>query len=223
MAQQGMRFEKEVRKFIRLKYLFYLPGNYNDENGKKWPLVLFLHGAGEIGDDLEVVKRNGIPKIVESDDSFPFIAVSPQCPDDTGWENHFDEIDLLLNELQYNYNIDEDRIYVTGISMGGYGTWDIAMAYPERFAAIIPICGGTVYPELVGLLRNIPIWAFHGARDTIVPVQETRVLIEALKGHNPFIKYTEYPEAGHDSWSDTYNNKELYSWMLNQVRKSSIY
>lgn len=219
MGQKGMNFEKKVVKSLHLKYLLYLPKSYIDEN-KKWPLVLFLHGAGERGNDLEIVKRNGIPKIADKDDSFSFVAVSPQCPEESTWQNHFDALDLLLEEIEKTYSIDKNRIYVTGLSMGGYGTWDFAMRYPDRFAAIIPICGGSTYPELVGVLKDLPIWAFHGAKDDIVPVGESRVLVNILKKYNGNIKYTEYPEAGHDSWTETYNNTKIYEWLLEQKRNN---
>lgn len=219
MGQNGKIFDKEIIIKLRLNYLLYLPGDY-DSTDKKWPLILFLHGAGESGDDLEIVKRNGIPKIVDNDDTYPFIAVSPQCPEGYSWENQFEALDLMLDEITDNYNIDEDRIYVTGLSMGGYGAWDLAMIFPNRFAAIIPICGGTAYPELIESLKELPIWAFHGAKDDIVPVEETRVLVNALKELGCNIKYTEYPDAGHDSWTKTYNNPKVYEWLLSQKRKS---
>lgn len=219
MGQKGMSFNKEMVKKLHLNYLLYLPENHNNEN-KKWPLILFLHGAGECGNNLEIVKRNGIPKIAEADNHLPFAAISPQCPQGAAWESHVDAIDLLLQQIEDKYNIDENRIYLTGLSMGGYGTWDLALMLPDRFAAIIPICGGSSYPELIGRLRDLPIWAFHGAKDNIVPVEETRLLVDILKECNGNIRYTEYPDAGHDSWTETYNNPKVYDWLLKQKKNS---
>lgn len=218
MSQQEMEFNKEIIKKLKLKYLLYFPKNYSS-SVKKWPLVLYLHGAGERGEILEHVKWNGIPRLAEDEPDFQFMALSPLCPNNSSWQNQFDAIDKLLYEVQEKYNIDERKIYVTGISMGGYGTWDIALMFPERFAAIVPICGGTSYPELIGLLKDLPIWAFHGAKDDIILPEETRVLIDFLKQYNPNIKYTEYPEGGHDAWTETYDNPEMYRWLLSQERK----
>lgn len=220
MGQKEMIFHKQVIKELHLNYLLYLPGDYSEN--KKWPLILFLHGSGECGSDIEIVKRNGIPKIVDNDDSYPFVAVSPQCPEDSAWENHFEDMELLLEEAADTFSIDEDRIYLTGLSMGGYGTWDFASVYPDMFAAIIPICGGSIYPELVESLKDLPIWAFHGSADDVVPVQETRTLVDALRECGGNIRYTEYPGVGHDSWTVTYENPEVIRWLLNQKRNIGL-
>lgn len=217
MGQKGMIFKKEIIIRLELNYLLYLPEDYDDN--KKWPLILFLHGAGESGSDLEIVKRNGIPKLAGMGKGFNFIAVSPQCPEGSSWDSHFDALDLLLDEIQSDFSIDESRIYVTGLSMGGYGAWDLAIMFPDRFAAIIPICGGSTYPELIGRLKDLPIWAFHGAKDDIVPVEETKILVDILKEYGSSIKYTEYPDAGHDAWTETYNNPEVYEWLLSQRKE----
>jgi predicted peptidase len=222
MPQQSLTFEREITKKLRLKYLLYLPGNYNPDEDKKWPLILFLHGAGERGDNLDIVKRTGIPKIVEKNDKFPFISVSPQCPEHSSWEGHFEELDLLLEEIVQSYKVDEDRVYVTGLSMGGYGTWDLAMVFPDRFAAIVPICGGSTYPEAVGVLKNLPIWAFHGSEDDIVPVEESKDLVDALKALDGNVRFTIYRDTGHDSWTQTYENADIYKWMLQQKRNTLL-
>jgi predicted peptidase len=217
MGQKAMQFHKEIVKQFQLDYLLYLPEAY-DTIDRRWPLVLFLHGSGECGSDFEIVKRNGIPKLAGMGKSFPFIAVSPQCPGGSVWENHFEEMNLLIDEMVDKYRADEDRIYLTGLSMGGYGTWDFAMIYPGRFAAIAPICGWSSCPELLKSISELPIWAFHGAKDDIVPVEETRKLVDALRAYGSNIKYTEYPDAGHDAWTATYENPEVYEWLLSQKR-----
>jgi len=201
----------EQKMVIELKYLVYIPGGYDVSKETKWPLILFLHGAGERGDNLEMVKRHGPPKLVNEGKKFEFIIVSPQCPARQWWSAEV--LNRLLDKLIGEYRIDEERIYLTGLSMGGYGTWDLASTYPDRFSAIAPVCGGG-HPELAWNMRHIPAWIFHGEKDEVVPVGLSRVMLNALKKYNPDVKLTVYPEAFHDSWTETYNNPELYEWFL---------
>ncbi|MEL7496302.1 MAG: dienelactone hydrolase family protein [Planctomycetota bacterium] len=212
--------EKQLRAVhpVELDYLLSLPSEY--ESQKEWPLVLFLHGAGERGDDLDKVKVHGPPKLVQAGKAFPFILVAPQCPADRWWEPI--TLTALLDEIESKYNVDKDRVYVTGLSMGGFGTWNLAAHTPERFAAIVPICGGGDSFVVPRRIRNrIPIWAFHGDKDNVVPVKRTQDLADAFKRFNVEIKFTSYPGVGHDSWTETYNNEKLYEWMLAQRRGGS--
>ncbi|HYF75389.1 MAG TPA: prolyl oligopeptidase family serine peptidase, partial [Candidatus Nitrosocosmicus sp.] len=188
------------------------------DKNEKWPLLLFLHGAGERGEELELVKRHAIPRMIEDGQEFPFIAVTPQCPADSYWDMHFDTIDELLKELEVSYSIDSHRIYLTGISMGGFGAFDLAMAYPDRFAAVVPVCGGANYPELAQVIRDVPVWVFHGAKDEAVPVEESERVVEELKACGGNVKFTVYPENGHDVCSLAYMHRELFSWLLEQKR-----
>lgn len=212
-AQTSQRLEAEAK--VELNYLLYLPKGYDDQ--ESWPLVLFLHGAGERGNDLELVKKHGPPKLIGEGKDFPFIVVSPQCRKDVWWEPI--ELTALLDEVNKKHKVDKDRIYVTGLSMGGFGTWRLAAHTPDRFAAIAPICGGG---ETYWARRfpHLPTWAFHGAKDHGVPLQRSEEMIEAMKaaGGNP--KLTVYPDAGHDSWTETYNNPEFYQWLLAQKRET---
>jgi predicted peptidase len=219
-GQTSHRFRQKITRTVNLNYLLYLPADYEVGN-KNYPLILFLHGAGERGDDLELVKMHGIPKIVEQQKDFPFIAISPQCPADRWWVDPWllEALNGLLDEMIQNYRVDPDRVYLTGLSMGGFGTWALAMAHPERFAAIAPICGGGM-PWMAYRIKDVPVWAFHGAQDPVVPLQRTEEMVDALKRLNGTVKLTVYPEAGHDSWTQTYNNPELYQWFLAH-RKSS--
>ena len=201
---------KEITVMIRLEYLLYLPDGYDRETEKRWPLILFLHGAGERGNNLDLVKTHGPPKIVEQQD-LPFVIVSPQCPADEWWSPEI--LDKLLDEVLIKHRIDPGRIYLTGLSMGGYGTWTLATQYPDRFAAITPICGGGD-TTLVQTIRHIPVWVFHGAKDPVVPLQRSEEMVGALKRAGADVKFTVYPEAGHDSWTETYDNPELYEWFL---------
>ncbi len=212
-AQQVKHFEKGNFKF---DYLLFLPEGY-DKADKRWPLILFLHGAGERGNNLEKVKIHGPPKIVETKKDFPFIVVSPQCPNRRGgWDA--EALNALLKDITAQYKVDRDRIYLTGLSMGGYGTWRLGAAHPEWFAALVPICGGGD-PREIGRLTHIPIWVFHGAKDQAVPLKRSEEMVEAIKKAGGNVKLTVYPEAGHDSWTETYNNPELYKWLLEHKRK----
>lgn len=215
-VQQKCTFEAQITKTVRLEYLLALPEGYGSD--KKWPLILFLHGAGERGGDLELVKKHGIPRIVEQKEDFPFIAVSPQCPRWSWWTAETEALDALLDEIVSRYAVDTDRVYLTGLSMGGYGTWHLATAYPERFAAIAPICGGGD-PEKACVLKDIPVWVFHGAEDKTVPPEQSRRMVKALENCEADVRFTIYPEAGHDSWTETYNNPELYEWFLKHKRR----
>jgi predicted peptidase len=222
MPQQAHTFEIEITQTVRLPYLLYLPPDYKPDSVQKWPLILFLHGAGERGDDLELVKKHGIPKVVEERQDFPFIAVAPQCPEGEWWPEKTRILSALLDEVMAAYAVDPDLIYLTGLSMGGYGTWSLATAYPERFAALVPICGGGLsivgFPERACVLKKIPIWVFHGARDEVVRIEESEKMVNALKACGGNVRFTVYPEAEHDSWTETYDNPELYAWLLQQRR-----
>lgn len=198
---------------MRLSYLLYLPIGYA-ESDRRWPLVLFLHGSGECGDSLERVKMHGPPKLVEGGKQFPFILVSPQSPG-RGWS--VEALAALLDELAGTLRVDPDRIYLTGLSMGGYGTWALAAAHPERFAAIAPICGGGCSAD-ARRLKNLPIWVFHGAQDSTVPLSHSQEMVDALKVTGAQPRFTIYPDAGHDSWTETYDNPEFYDWLLSQKR-----
>lgn len=211
--QQEKHFEKEIIVKVKLNYLLFLPEGY-EKGDKKWPLILFLHGAGESGDDLAKVKVHGPPKIVETKKDFPFIVVSPQSSR-RGW--NADTLKGLLDEVLADYRVDRDHVYLTGLSMGGYGTWTLASAYPEYFAAIAPICGGG-NPADAKKLKDLPIWVFHGAKDEAVPLRRSEEMVNALKDLGADVKFTVYPEAGHDSWTESYNNAELYQWMLSHKR-----
>ncbi len=220
--QQNKTLNAQVS--VKLNYLLYLPENYDQQ--ESWPVLLFLHGSGERGNDLEKVKIHGPAKLIEQGKEFPFIVVSPQCPEGYWWEPI--ELVALLDEISCNYKVDNKRVYVTGLSMGGFGTWRLAAYAPQRIAAIAPICGGGE-PYWARRIGPIPVWAFHGGKDKGVPPERSLIMIEALKkvktnpkfkaADNPTPKITIYPNAGHDSWTETYNNPALYEWFLQQKKK----
>jgi len=187
---------------------------------KKLPTILFLHGAGERGNDINLVMKHGIPKIASSDSDFPFITISPQCPEDEWWNDKFELLRQITLKIIEENNGDINRIYLTGLSMGGYGSWHMAAEYPQMFAAVVPICGGVFpllgFPEKFKKLVSTPIWSFHGEKDNVVPVEESRKVVNFLKKEGGIVKFTTYPDLKHDSWTITYNNPELYTWLLKQ-------
>jgi len=211
-GQSERKLNTEIAKKVDIRYLLYLPEGYG-ETDRKWPLMLFLHGAGERGDNLELVKVHGPAKLIEQGKDYPFIVVSPQCPAGQWWTEKTDTLMALLDEVESKYAVDPDRIYLTGLSMGGFGTWTLATRHPERFAAIAPICGGGDR-FLADRLKNVPVWAFHGARDSVVPMALSETMVQAVERVGGHAKLTVYPEANHDSWTATYDNPELYDWFL---------
>jgi len=197
-------------------YLLFTPTNNELVENDKYPLIVFLHGAGERGDDLDKVRVHGPPKLVQQDESFPYMVLSPLCPLDNWWEA--DKLDELLDHVVKNNQVDEHRIYLTGLSMGGYATWDWVTLRPDRFAAIAPICGGSDQNAAnTSIFKDVPTWVFHGAKDTVVPVENSLRIIEELKQSGSSVIFTIYPEAGHDSWTDTYNNPMLFDWFISHT------
>lgn len=217
-------FHRTLTVEERLDYLLFLPANYDPGRTEGWPLMLFLHGAGERGADLSLAKKHGPPKRAEADAHFPFVLVCPQCPEGRVWRNS--ELIGLLDSVAAAHNIDTNRIYLTGLSMGGYGTWSLGLAEPGRFAAIAPICGGgeRIAVVLAGrtqreAILRLPVWAFHGAKDPVVPVEESERMVQMLKGMGAEqVRLTIYPDAEHDSWTRTYDNPEFCEWLLPQRR-----
>jgi predicted peptidase len=218
MSQTKKSLARKITKTAKCGYLLFLPKGYKPA-GKRWPLILFLHGAGQRGDNLELVKEHGVAKIVEARPNFPFIVVSPQCPADGWWSS--DVLAALLDEVEEKHRVDKKRIYLTGLSMGGFGTWNLAMEQPHRFAALVPICGRG-NPLLVERIAHLPIWVFHGAKDAIVPISNSHEMVRALREQGAKPKFTVYPDAAHDSWTRTYDNPRLYEWMLSHAMKGRI-
>jgi predicted peptidase len=248
LMQKRLQFESKLTKKVHLGYLLYLPTEYQPTSPKRWPLIFFLHGAGERGTNLSLVTMHGPPKLVKATFQPPknesdaarqrreaamkvlkeqFIIVSPQCPANQRWEN--DALLALLDKVTSKHKVDTNRIYLTGLSMGGYGSWSLGTRYPERFAAITPICGGGERIDILlasrtkaAALKTLGVWAFHGANDSTVPLNESERMIEALKKAGATdVQLTVYPEAQHDSWTEAYNNPELYEWFLKHERTST--
>mgnify|MGYP002861091214 CR=1 FL=1 len=207
-------FEAPSKEVFHLEYLLSLPEGYDQKPDQRWPLVVFLHGAGERGDQVDLVAKHGPPKRAAEGVALPFLLVSPQCPANEWWTEQ--PVLELIDHLEKTLRVDPSRIYLTGLSMGGYGTWHFATLAPHRFAAIVPICGGGV-PYKMRWIQHLPVWVFHGAKDSVVPLEESSRLVEALqKGGNTKTKFTIDPEAGHDSWTKAYADNALYEWLLSQ-------
>jgi predicted peptidase len=194
-------------------YLLYLPPGYAGQPDKKWPVVFFLHGAGERGTNLALVKVHGLPQEIQQGRDFPFIVVAPQCPPEERWPAQLEKLDKLYAEILADYRVRPEQVYLTGLSMGGQGTWFWSLAHPQRFAAIAPVCGRS-FPNRAAEIKNLPVWVFHGAKDAVVPLEESTSMVEALQKSGSKVRFTVYPEAEHNSWSETYANPELYDWLL---------
>jgi predicted esterase len=203
--------QKAEQYNITVNYLLYLPQEYGKDTSKLWPVMIFLHGSGQSGTDIQKVKTHGPPKLIEQGKQYPFIVVSPQARENEGWEPQV--IIRLIKGIQSQYKVDKERIYLTGLSMGGFGTWNITSKFPSVFAAIAPVCGGGDTTQVMKL-KHVPVWCFHGAKDNVVNPEQSYRMVRALKKFNPDVKLTIYPDANHDSWTQTYNNDSLYTWML---------
>ena len=215
-----------MKAIMHINYLFYLPESYGKDFEKKWPLILFLHGMGERGDDLELLKKHPLPKTLDQQKDFPCIVVSPQLPlDKLLWDDFIGPLKEMLDQIQSKYSVDTRRVYLTGLSMGGAGTWNFALRYPQYFAAIVPIAGAYKFrskeiPDNLCDLKELPIWTFHGGKDETVQAWQTEILVDALKACGSNIRYTLYPEADHpQSWIQAYADPELYTWLFTQTLK----
>lgn len=197
----------------------YVPANY--DAAREWPLIVFLHGMGERGTDGVAQTEVGIgPAIVAHPERFPALVVMPQCSPDYVWTspNGIAHVDDAIAQVREGYNVDDDRIYLTGLSMGGYGAFNYGALHPELFAAIVPICGGGNPERHAEALATIPMWVFHGGADTVVVPERSRQMVEAIQNAGGSIQYTEYPGVGHNSWDATYGDPDVIAWMLSQQK-----
>ncbi len=227
--------KKETFESGKEKLLYRMMSPENPAPATKYPLVIFLHGAGERGSDNDAQLVHGVKDFAkpESRKSYPCFLIAPQCPNEKKWaevdwsasshqrpEKPSEPATLLfklIENLTAQLPIDTDRIYITGLSMGGYGTWDLIARKPDMFAAAVPVCGGGDERD-AQLIAKIPIWAFHGGKDTVVKPQRTTNMIEAIKkaGGNP--KATIYPEVGHNSWVNAYSDPEMLKWLFTKKK-----
>lgn len=214
-AQNNMKSTQTKAVFesdFALNYLQYLPENYSADNPEKYPMILFLHGSGERGNNLEKVKAWGPPKIAD-EKGLPFVVISPQCPEGIWWNAILESLRQLLDNRIENLNVDTSRIYITGLSMGGFGTFAMAQMYPDYFAAMAPICGGGT-PLLSKFSQSIPAWVFHGEADPVVPLSSSVAMVEAMKLMGNEVKFTVYEGVGHAAWIPAYNESGIFDWLL---------
>ncbi|HSU65623.1 MAG TPA: PHB depolymerase family esterase [Tepidisphaeraceae bacterium] len=211
-------FHRTITRSIGYDYLVQFPVEYDEAAGKKFPLIIFLHGSGECGHDLSKVARVGLPKYAATRPAFEFILVSPQSPSEKAWWE-VESLDALLDHVLAAYRVDPERVYLTGLSMGAYGVWDWACHRPQAFAAIAPLAGEG-NDDFAADLKNVPVWAFHGAKDKAVSPAEEQRMVNAVNKAGGSAKLTMYPDRGHDVWDVVYPKGELFGWFLAQKRKS---
>ncbi len=212
-----MRYEE--KRYNDLEYLIRYPDNYLED--EKYPVIIFIHGAGGRGTCLDEIKQH--PNFTLTDDmaDFPFLCFAPLCPGkDATWFDYFQSLKSFIVNVIELPSADAERIYLMGGSMGGYTIWELGMSMPERFAAIVPICGGGMYWN-AGRLVNVPVWAFHGGKDPVVRVEESEKMVNAVNKRGGNAKLTIYPENGHDAWTDTFSNPAVYEWLLSHKNENA--
>ena len=212
---QLIEAEEETITRERLQYYLYYPEEYNENKDAEYGLLLFLHGGGESGDSLGIIKKNGPPKLITEGKQFPFLILAPQNPYKRKWWN-VRAVMQLLDTVVKNNRVDPDRLYLTGLSRGGSAAWEIAVQYPDTFAAMAVVCGMTPDPYASWINREMPIWVFHGTEDKSIPFSESETMVNKLKEMGCPVKFTIYEGVGHNSWEQAYTTEELYSWLANQ-------
>lgn len=195
---------------VKYKYLLHIPDEYSELENKKWPVIFYLHGRHASGNNLNSIKRYGLPYFISKGKKLDFIVVSPQCPWGKNWASD-DWFNPLFKEISEKYNIDDNRVYMIGISMGGFGTWELANRMPDRFAAIVPMCGGakSIWAKE---LSKIPTWVFHGTADKVIPISRSESIVKAMEKLGAEVKFTRLKNEGHDI-SKHFNNDEIYEWL----------
>ena len=207
----------DARSFLRAvttehqgRFLVRFPDGYHSDTSRQWPLLMFLHGAGERGRNLNLVRRHG-PLSADAPGDIPAVVIAPQCEPETWWEAA--ALEALVDSCLERYRVDEARLAVTGISMGGTATWELATRSPERWSAAAPICG-RADPLRAAALKDLPVWAFHGAQDAVVPPEQSRTMVEAVRSVGGTAKLTVDPDAAHEVWPAVYEAPEIYDWLL---------
>jgi len=216
---RGFIFEELTLSGRTYRYVVYVPRDYDAE--KKWPVILFLHGAGECGSDGLKPVAQGIGQAVLWDPTrWPFLIVIPQKPEvRDAWEDHDEAVMAMLDNVIKKYSVDENRQYLTGLSQGGHGTWVLGARHASRWAAIAPICGYGKPAEIAPALKDMPIWCFHGDADKAVPLEKSQQIVDAIKAQGGQPRFTVYPGVGHNSWDKAYREEPLPAWFLSHTRQ----
>ncbi|MHC1770606.1 MAG: alpha/beta hydrolase-fold protein [Flexilinea sp.] len=217
-----MQVSKQIRSRINSEnifpYLIYYPDDYPLAN-ERLPLIVFLHGGGERGIDPHLLTCHSLPSLCERGLSERCLVFSPQCPEKGDWYLYIADLMDCIDQISDIYDPDDSKISLTGISMGAYGVWELAITYPSRFSALAPICGGGMAWRS-NMLKNIPVWAFHGQIDEIVDVRCSVEMVNAVNQAGGNAKLTVYESIGHDSWNSAYNDPNLIKWLIQQSRKT---
>ena len=213
-GQQEAALDVDVHWQARLRFLLFLPRGYAGST-HDWPVLFFLHGSGERGDDLSRVKAHGPPKYAAAGADHPFVLVAPQVPEGLAWDS--DALEALRAHLVRRLPVDANRVLMTGLSMGGIGTWNYAVDYPDRLAGIAPV-SGTGDSDRAARVAQLPIWAFHGARDDAVPIAGEQEMVDAVRAAGGNVRFTVYPDIGHNAWEQAYADPQLHEWLLAQRR-----
>jgi len=198
-----------------LAYYLYFPKDYDIEKNKSFPLLLFLHGGGEAGGDLDMLQSNGPPKLIAEGHDFPFLILAPQNPHARQWWNTR-AVKQLLDTIVKNNRVDPDRIYLTGLSRGGGAAWEMAVMYPDTFAAMAVVCGMAPLPYASWINKDLAIWVFHGTEDQSIPFSESLEMVKKLKSMGYNVTFTPYEGVGHNAWVKAYSNDALYDWFIKQ-------
>lgn len=217
MTQTAHTFETELIAPVRLPYLLHLPEGI--ETRRDWPLIVFLHGSGERGDDLDLVRRQGLPRRLDEGFELPAVVLSPQCPDGQVWAQQYPAVMALVDAVTTEVGVDPDRVLLTGLSLGGAGVVHLAATHPGRFAALVPICGPWTFYYVTREMARLPVWAFHGEDDPVVSVDDSRRLIGAVEALGGEARLTTYPGVAHDAWTRAYATDALFTWLLAQRRR----
>ncbi len=209
--------EVETVSVEKLKYYLYYPEAYEQKQKEKFPLLLFLHGGGDVGDSLSQLKSSGPPKMLAEGKQFPFLILAPQHPHKKKWWNTR-AVKQLLDTVVANNRVDPKRIYLTGLSRGGGAAWELAVQYPDTFAAMAVVCGMTPLPYAAWIDRKMPIWVFHGEEDNSIPISESETMVARLLEMGYDVQFTRYKGVGHNAWGRAYTNPDLYKWFMKQKR-----
>lgn len=207
----GKAHAKPDLKKAKYNYLLHVPDDYDKDPNKKWPVIFYLHGRHASGKNLQSLKRYGLPYYISKGKKMDFIVVSPQCPWGKNWSTE-DWFNPVFDEVAQKLRIDESRIYLIGMSMGGFGTWELAHRMPEKFAAIAPMCGGANV-RWADELSKVPTWVFHGTADRQIPISRSEVMVKALEQRKAEVKFTRLVNQGHDI-SKQFDDDKLYAWLM---------
>jgi len=205
---------QKIEREDELRYYLFYPEDY-EPGGKPMGLLLFLHGGGESGQALTTLKKNGPPKMMADGYPFPFLVLAPQNPYEKKWWDVRAVYELLQEVIATN-NVDTQRIYLTGLSRGGSAAWELAVQYPDTFAALAVVCGMAPTPYAHWINKSMPIWVFHGDEDPVIPVSESDAMVAKLKALGRIVKYDRFKGVGHNSWDRAYANDSLYTWLAQQ-------